>query len=123
MLRDPRLGAGQANKKEDSPALGTVIQNRGEDIRAWCDEWIIDETGGWTEIVEKTEEIFWMATVLVGATSRPGYKPRMDFFLMHCLTSAIFLPSLLESLGQQSRIALLHSHFRVMIGYWISGGR
>jgi hypothetical protein len=83
----------------------------------------VDESGGWTEIVEKTEELFWIATVLVGASSRPGYATRLDFFLMHTLTSAIFLPDMLEALSPSSRIALLHSHFRVMIAYWVSRGR
>lgn len=123
MLKDPRLAAGQANRKDDFPRLESAIRNRGELIAAWCAEWIIDPAGGWTEIVEKTEEIFWVAAVLVGASSRPGYKPRMDFFMMHALTSAMFLPSMLEVLSPTSRIQLLHSHFRVMIGYWISRGR
>lgn len=123
ILKDPRLAAGQANRKDDFPRLESAIRNRGDLIRAWCSEWIIDPAGGWTEIVEKTEEIFWVASVLVGASSRPGYKPRMDFFMMHALTSAMFLPSLLEVLSPTSRIQLLHSHFRVMIGYWVSRGR
>lgn len=123
MLKDPRLAAGQANRKDDFPKLGSAIRNRGDLMRAWCSEWVIDPAGGWNEIVEKTEEILWVASVLVGASSRPGYKPRMDFFMMHALTSAIFLPSILEILSPTSRIQLLHSHFRVMLGYWISRGR
>lgn len=123
MLADPRLAAGQANKKDDFPRFDKAVENRGDVIREWCEEWIVDEAGGWKEIVEKTEELFWIATVLVGAVSRVGYKPRMDFFLMHTLTSAIFLPSLLEVLSPSSRIALLHSHFRVTLAYWVSRGR
>lgn len=123
ILKDPRLSAGQANRKDDFPRLESALKNRGDLIRAWCSEWIVDPAGGWTECVEKTEELFWVAAVLVGASSRPGYRPRMDFFLMHTLTSAMFLPSLLELLSPASRIQLLHSHFRVMIGYWISRGR
>ena len=123
ILRDPTLGAGQANRQEDFPRLDAALMNRGHAIRAWCEAWIVDESGGWTEVVEKIEELFWMATVLVGASTRPGYKPRIDFFMMHGLTSIIFLPALLETLSPPSRIALLHSHFRSMIGYWISQGR
>lgn len=123
MQKDPRLAAGQAMQKDDFPRLGAALANRGDLIRAWCEEWVIDPEGGWQEICEKLEEVFWIATVLVGASSRPGYKPKMDFFLMHTLTSAIFLPGMLEVLSPASRIALLHSHFRVMIAYWISRGR
>ncbi|CAA3032869.1 Hypothetical predicted protein [Olea europaea subsp. europaea] len=123
MLKDPRLAAGQAMQKDDFPRLGSAIKNRGDLMRAWCEEWVIDPDGGWTEVCEKLEEIFWIATVLVGASSRPGYKPRMDFFMMHALTSAIFLPGMLEVLSPNSRISLLHSHFRVMVAYWVSRGR
>lgn len=125
MLRDPRLAAEQVNKKDDFPRLKNALLNRGEIIRTWCEEWIIDERAGWTEVVEKCEELFWLATVLASSTSRPGYKgpPRIDFFLMHTLTSAIFLPGMLEILSPSSRIQLLHAHFRVTIGYWISRGR
>lgn len=123
ILKDPRLAAGQANRQDDFPRLAAAIRNRGDLIRAWCEEWIIDEAAGWAEIVEKMEELFWVATVLVGASSRPGYKPRMDFFMMHGLTSALFLPGMLEMLSPSSRAQLLHSHFRVMIGYWVSRGR
>ena len=123
MLKDPRLAAGQANGKDENPRLGAAIRNRGDLIRAWCEEWVVDPAGGWREICEKLEEIFWIATVLVGASTRPGYTPRLDFFLMHTLTSAIFLPRILEILNPTNRIALLHSHFRVMVAYWVSRGR
>lgn len=123
MQKDPRLAAGQAMQKDDFPSFGKALDNRGDLIREWCEEWVIDADGGWQEICEKLEEVFWIATILVGASSRPGYKPKMDFFLMHTLTSAIFLPSMLEILSPSSRIALLHSHFRVMVAYWVSRGR
>lgn len=65
-----------------------------------------------------------MATVILAASSRPGYaQHKLDFFLMHTLTSVIFLPSLVEVLKPASRIALLYSHFKVMVGYWVSRGR
>ena len=52
-----------------------------------------------------------MATVILAASSRPGYQEhKLDFFLMHALTSVIFLPSLVEVLKPASRIALLYSH-------------
>lgn len=55
-----------------------------------------------------------MATVILAASSRPGYQEhKLDFFLMHALTSVIFLPSLVEVLKPASRIALLYSHLQV----------
>lgn len=42
---------------------------------------------------------------------------------MHGVTSALFLPPLLEVISPHLRPYLLTSHFRVMVAYWISRGR
>lgn len=138
--------------------LSLVVRERGEKVRAWCDMWKFEgdaeenegeregsetiRVPGWEEIVQKTEELVWLATVLLGTTTRPGYKEvKLDFFLsvvaslsslfcademgdsMHALTSVLFLPCLLEKISPKYRAALLISHFRTMIAYWVSRGR
>ncbi|KAM0747010.1 hypothetical protein T439DRAFT_318264 [Meredithblackwellia eburnea MCA 4105] len=130
ILHDSTLGPGSANQQDDFPRLDKAIQNRGDEIRAWCEEWkfrgdtIWKSTPSWEEIVKKTEELFWMATVIYAAASRPGYvEPKMDFFTMHGLTSVLFLPPILEVISPHLRPYLLHSHFRVLVAYWISRGR
>lgn len=35
-------------------------------------------------VAAKVEEVSWLASLLAGATTRPGYKTRIDFFLV-CL--------------------------------------
>ncbi|GAA5848834.1 hypothetical protein JCM8547_006362 [Rhodosporidiobolus lusitaniae] len=78
----------------------------------------------WREIVEKYEELCWMATVVYAAGTRPGYKKtKLDFFIMHGLTSVLFLPPLLQALSPHLRPYLLVSHFRVCVAYWVSRGR
>ncbi|GAA5919707.1 hypothetical protein JCM6882_008438 [Rhodosporidiobolus microsporus] len=78
----------------------------------------------WTEIVEKYEELVWMSTVLYAATTRPGYKKtKLDFFIMHSLTSVLFLPPILQAISPHLRPYLLVSHFRTMVAYWVSRGR
>ncbi|KAJ7689939.1 hypothetical protein B0H17DRAFT_1160060 [Mycena rosella] len=47
---------------------------------------------------EKIEECMWQATLLLGATGRPGRRPRMDFFLMHFLTAGLGLRVILDAL-------------------------
>ncbi|GAA5909390.1 hypothetical protein JCM5296_007022 [Sporobolomyces johnsonii] len=94
--------------------------NRGKSAKGWGGA----STPSWDEVVEKTEELFWMATVIYASATRPGYKKvKMDFFTMHGLTSAMFLPPLLEAISPHLRPYLLTSHFRVMVSYWISRGR
>lgn len=42
---------------------------------------------------------------------------------MHALTSVLFVPSYLEALSPHNWAPLLHSHWRVLVGYWIARGR
>ncbi|KAH8929981.1 hypothetical protein BT69DRAFT_1315351 [Atractiella rhizophila] len=120
---DPLLGPGQANKIDDFPRLDKALNNRAAEIREYCENWIIDAERGWEEIVEKCEELFWVATIVLAASTRPGKPYRLDFFLMHGLTSVLFLPSLLENLSPHLRPHVLTSHFRVLVAYWVSRGR
>lgn len=53
------------------------------------------------DIVTKTEELIWMATLLLVSTGKPGRKPRLDFFLMHVLNCTLFLPSILGVLEKR----------------------
>ncbi|GAA5820629.1 hypothetical protein JCM10212_005714 [Sporobolomyces blumeae] len=154
MLSDDSLAAGNAGSLSDMPKLDGVLRNRSREIVRWCEEWkfstersqewdnVDDATSdegrksgskgknashgvpSWDEVVEKTEELFWMATVIYAAATRPGYKAvKLDFFTMHGLTSAIFLPPLLEAISPHLRPYLVTSHFRVLVAYWVSRGR
>lgn len=97
---DPELAPGVAVLQDDFPRLNKAIEKRGERIRDWCDEWKFsrDASGrwdneedrrrnrsgvvSWDEIVEKCEELQWVATLIYAATSRPQYVERkLDFFL------------------------------------------
>lgn len=44
-------------------------------------------------------ELGFLTTLLTAGTSRAGRKPRIDFFLMHMLTSSLFVPSYLRLLA------------------------
>ncbi|KAL8276912.1 hypothetical protein RQP46_010640 [Phenoliferia psychrophenolica] len=127
-------------------SVDETLERHGEEIRAWADEWkfSFEKSGEWNEdgraskgkgvrsarvpewdeIVEKCEELVWVATVIYASASRPGYENvKLDFFTMHCLTSILFLPTLLEHVSPHLRPYLLQSHFRVMLTLWISRGR
>ncbi|BGP41181.1 hypothetical protein JCM10449v2_005155 [Rhodotorula kratochvilovae] len=146
ILHDEALAPGCANSLDDFPKLDAVLRNRANRIVQWCEEWRFSNeraaewedaeapsvargkgkgaTPGWEECVEKCEELWWMATVIYAAASRPGYKDvKLDFFTMHGLTSVLFLPSLLEAISPHLRPYLLTSHFRILVAYWVSRGR
>ncbi|KAJ7134310.1 hypothetical protein C8R44DRAFT_662681 [Mycena epipterygia] len=87
---------------------------RGVEIRRIYSKWTIDLDGGDEEIDRKVQECIVQATLLLAATGKPGRKPRVDFFLMHYLTGAIFLPTVLKVLDTTAAKAqLLHSYVRV----------
>ncbi|GAA5857301.1 hypothetical protein JCM9279_005126 [Rhodotorula babjevae] len=146
ILHDEALAPGRACTLDDFPKLDAVLRNRASRVVQWCEEWrfsnervaewedaeapsgtkpkLTGVTPEWAECVEKCEELWWMATVIYAASSRPGYKDvKLDFFLMHGLTSILFLPPLLEAISPHLRPYLLTSHFRILVAYWVSRGR
>ncbi|KDE09872.1 hypothetical protein MVLG_00270 [Microbotryum lychnidis-dioicae p1A1 Lamole] len=146
ILHDARLAPDVAVFEKDFPKLGNLLKRRADIIIEWCDEWKFScdaspdygeehqakrkegtplKTPNWEEVVEKCEELLWMATVLYASSTRPGYacKPKMDFFIMHGLTSVLFLPAILEVVSPHLRPYILHTHFRMIVSYWISRGR
>ncbi|KAJ6495968.1 hypothetical protein DFH09DRAFT_1205180 [Mycena vulgaris] len=80
-------------------------------------KWSIDTTltgaASDAEFASKVEECVWQATLLLAATGKPNPAPRLDFFLMHILTSAFCLPNLLKILPDPVHKAqLLQGHAR-----------
>ncbi|WVQ82439.1 hypothetical protein IAT38_004567 [Cryptococcus sp. DSM 104549] len=97
--------------------------SRGEALRALVDEWILtdeDLENGWDK---KMEEIAVFVTLLACGTGREGHPARVDFFLMHALTSSIFLPAYLPLLPLISRRALLRAYALTVFHTSISRGR
>ncbi|KAJ7476296.1 hypothetical protein B0H11DRAFT_1727341 [Mycena galericulata] len=80
----------------------TQNPERMAELRRIYAKWSIDTTltgaAADKEFASKIEECLWQATLILAATGRPNHAPRMDFFLMHVLTSAICLPSVLKML-------------------------
>ncbi|KAJ7241070.1 hypothetical protein C8J57DRAFT_1244892 [Mycena rebaudengoi] len=93
----------EPNAKANS-RLKKLAENpdRGAELRRIYAKWSIDTTltgaAFEQELADKTEECLWQATLLLAATVKPNWAPRLDFFLMHVLTSALCLPSLLAVL-------------------------
>lgn len=81
-------------------------------------------------------ELAWFVTLLTGATSRPGYPQRIDFFLvssrhclqsadsqMHALTSSLFLPAFMTVLSAEHRRMLLQTYLLTMFQIMLTRGR
>lgn len=70
-----------------------LADGRPEEIRRIASQFDIDESLGEAEFDSKLEECIWVSTLLMFATGKEGRKPRLDFFLMHLLTSSLFFKS------------------------------
>ncbi|EJD44202.1 hypothetical protein AURDEDRAFT_65498 [Auricularia subglabra TFB-10046 SS5] len=76
----------------------------------------------------KVEEIIWTVVLLLFATGKPGRAPRLDFFVMHMVTSALFLPSFLEKVLSSpddgvNRARLLQAYVRTCLAFLVIRGR
>lgn len=130
LFADPDLAPGQTNAFTDGNKLKKTIQTRADSVARWASEWAVETAAGdsFEQCAQAAEEIFFISTMILGATAmRPGFEdtcaPKLDFFLMHAVTSALFLPTYLEVLSPSHRVRVLRAHWNVMIGYWISRGR
>lgn len=69
------------------------------------------------------QEAITAATLLLVGTSKPGRKPRLDFFIMHFLTSSLFLPTLARALKPESTARLLRAYLATALMYTLTRGR
>ncbi|RSH81577.1 hypothetical protein EHS25_006199 [Saitozyma podzolica] len=106
--------------------IGAASEGRGARLRELVGQWsLTDEelSDGPTGWLSKVEELAVLATLVTCATSRVGKPPRVDFFLMHALTSSIFIPSFLAVLTIPERRALLSAYGLATFQFSISRGR
>jgi hypothetical protein len=101
----------------------TSNPERGATIREIYAKWTFNFQDG-EDVTKKVEECLWQATLLLGATSKAGRKPRMDFFLMHFLTGALLLRVVLDAVKQPLHKAqLLQAYARSAALFVILRGR
>ncbi|KAF8178436.1 hypothetical protein BJ912DRAFT_1146310 [Pholiota molesta] len=105
--------------------MQNVIADGGaQEIESLCAKWHISDTISDAEIVQKTEELIWAATFLTFATGRKGRKPKIHFFLMHVLTSSLFIrPSCAALKRQEHKAAFLRAYVADMMLIMLMRGR
>ncbi|KAL0250754.1 hypothetical protein I308_102970 [Cryptococcus tetragattii IND107] len=99
---------------------------KAAELRGMVDRWslsdeeVADGPEGWQM---KFNEIAVFVTLLACATGRKGKEIRVDFFLMHTLTSSIFLPAYLSHLPLSLRRALLRRYIIEVFHFALARGR
>ncbi|KAF8310000.1 hypothetical protein DL93DRAFT_2062450 [Clavulina sp. PMI_390] len=124
MLQDDRLKPHKIRKLNSSRPFEESMDNVGAIVREYASKWVVPADGDKRTLQSKIEELQWLSAIIFGVGGwRPGHDFRSDFFLMHILTSSIFLPSLAAFLSPSSQSALLRGHFSTLLSYWIDRGR
>ncbi|KAK0242985.1 hypothetical protein EDD85DRAFT_813399 [Armillaria nabsnona] len=107
----------------DENAIETTLRANGEALFRYTNQWTLHPSDP-KELRRKIEELQWMNTIIYTVSgSRPGKRFHADFFLMHLVTSSLFLPSLVNFLSSTSQALLLRSYMAVTFAWWISRGR
>jgi hypothetical protein len=105
---------------------GALEGDKPAEIRRICQPYYlaIPNDPSQKELESKIEEFIWAATLLAFATGREGRETRLDFFLMHLVTSSLFLPSVLRLLkNTRSKVALVRHFVPHLVVLMLSRGR
>jgi len=91
-------------------------------------DWSVDGRNA-EQVQAKIEELSWMATLIYGIggwggrSTSPGGNLNADFFLMHQVTSALFLPAFVAYLPPSSIAVFLRTYFLTCLTWWVARGR
>ncbi|KAI6030051.1 hypothetical protein EDC04DRAFT_2714191 [Pisolithus marmoratus] len=118
MLKDDHL------KVNGAPGSAQeLIRSYGARIRHHAMRWTIDTTKP-GEVERRMEELIWAASVIYaigGYNEGKGFAA--EFFLMHIVTSSLFLPSVIVHLSPRSQVLLLRAYLQTILGWWVGRGR
>jgi hypothetical protein len=131
IMRDSNLDPPSTPHGEREIYNATIEKNRNgiaEHVHAWTIN--VAKLGeGDQELNRKIEEVAWVICVLYGIggwTCRAGGSGgqfNADFFLMHLVTSSIFLPSLCAFLSPSSKACFLRAYFATVCTWYVTRGR
>ncbi|KAH7918719.1 hypothetical protein BV22DRAFT_1199852 [Leucogyrophana mollusca] len=120
LLKDEHFDPTKCNWPREYPDFMLVA---GGLMRDYGEQWSIDLSRP-GELERKIEELSWMNVLIYGVSAWKEERGlRADFILMHIVTSALFLPSLLSTLSPRSQAILLRAHFTASLVQWVMRGR
>ncbi|KAG9118339.1 hypothetical protein FRC07_007201, partial [Ceratobasidium sp. 392] len=122
VLADSRLEAGQTCRFESTSKFTDTLESTGEIIREYAELWTVEENE--KVIQERVEELQWFVTTAFGLGGwKKDKKFKADFFLVHLVTSDLFIPSILSLLKPANQVVLLRAYFAAVLGFFVSRGR
>ncbi|KAG2121596.1 hypothetical protein DEU56DRAFT_984296 [Suillus clintonianus] len=116
-------------KSDEADMLTMIVSSHNEALRAFAEMWDFDVSNK-EGVAKAVEELVWLNSIIYGVGGMTGKRDtkkvfNADFFLMHLVTSTLFLSSLVTSLDQNSRAQtlLLRAYFAVSLAHYLARGR
>ncbi|KAJ7599286.1 hypothetical protein C8J56DRAFT_1040180 [Mycena floridula] len=112
-----------ASKRPDMFAMyPAAMEKYGPLVGKYVDMWTIN-TSDPKNIERKVVELQWTVVIMFGTANWSEKSFNADFFLMHLVTSSLFLPSVIAKLSPKSQGMLLRGYFAICLIWWICRGR
>ncbi|TCD65714.1 hypothetical protein EIP91_002290 [Steccherinum ochraceum] len=113
----------------DENAVARVVAVCKDKLLKFFEEWTVGHTR--EDLDKKFEEVMWMNAVIYGVggwsdrahSKDPSKEFNGDFFLMHLVTSSLFLPSVMSYLPPATAAFLLRTYFLTTLVLYIARGR
>lgn len=95
-----------------------------EELQKLCSLYHVSDSISDEEIDKKIDEITWVVTLLLIGTGKEGRKPRLDFFLMHFVTSSLFIRPIFNfAKKQEHKAAFIRAYVFFMMVFTLIRGR
>jgi hypothetical protein len=120
--QDPRID--NVVRWSDDDKYTKVINAIPDVLHEYCQRWTVSESlDGPTGLRARASELQILAATLHAGSYCPGKEIILDFFLMHTLTSSLFLHSYIELLESHYAALVLRGKFAADLIYYIAHGR
>lgn len=108
----------------DEDKYTTVINKASDLLQEYCQQWPVSASlDGKNGLRERATELQILAASMYAGSYRSGDETMLDFFLMHTLTSSLFLHCYVELLDPHYGATLLRGKFAADIVWYIAHGR
>ncbi|GLB45255.1 putative protein of unknown function (DUF4243) [Lyophyllum shimeji] len=123
VLNDPALGTVENPGGPGVGLYGPTMKQHGAALIKHMSNWRVDGSDP-ADVEQKIEQLSWANCILFGVGGWAKDEPfNADFFLMHLVTSSIFIRSYPAYITPSSLENMLRGYLLTSLGWWVSRGR
>ncbi|KAI8377875.1 uncharacterized protein BYT42DRAFT_546496 [Radiomyces spectabilis] len=108
---------------DDSNKLGNVLADEKcvSKLKEYLAQWKVEENA--KDVQTKYKDLYTAAVIIYGASGMREGKVKLDFFLMHGVTSSSFIQHVLPYVTPSEGAALLRAEAAALLGLYVARGR